>query len=285
MSQRREPPSASSSIDNIMNSGTSDLTLQDATGNTMDLDDPDLMVKSATTYIDRGWRVFPLHSISPVGQCTCHSPTCRQKGNHPIRPAGIRGATTRLRDVLDWWEDDPDANIGIATGTGLLVIAVDPERHGSLDALPINPIPLTGLVNSGNAGWHLYFTYNKNILMNSQQDALGPGLDLLADGSYVVAPPSMHPSGQRLAWTSHIAPRSLPPKILALLEPKHGWMRSDYRSVLTLMQQHGYPLTPTEISHDLHRDYSATLKLLRRMITDHHIYQVKRGLYAPNPHP
>jgi Bifunctional DNA primase/polymerase, N-terminal len=285
MPQRREPPPSSSSIDNNANSSASNLTLQDVTGNPMNLDDPDLMVKCATTYIDRGWRIFPLHSISSSGKCTCHSPTCRQKGNHPLRTAGIRGATTRLRDVLDWWEDDPDANIGIATGAGLLVITIDPERHGSLDALPINPIPLTGLVTIGNVGWHLYFTYPKNILMDSQQDALGPGMDLHADGSYVVAPPSIHPSGQRFAWTSYIAPRSVPPKILTLLEPKHGWMRSDYRMVLTLMQQHGYPLTPTEIAHGLHRDYSATLKLLRRMIADQHIYQVKRGLYAPNKHP
>ncbi len=266
MSQRRETPSSFSSTDDDVS-----------------LDDPDLMLKSATAYIDRGWRVFPLYSISPSGQCTCHSSICQQKGNHPIRPAGLRGATTRLRDVLEWWEDDPDANIGIATGSGLLVISVDPERHGSLDILPINPIPQTGLVSTGNGGWHLYFTYKKNIIMNSLQDALGPGIDLLAEGSYVVAPPGIHPSGQRYAWTSHIAPRSLPPKIFALLEPKHGWMRSDYRNVLILMQQYGYPLTPTEISHGLQRDYSATLKLIRRMIIDHQIYQVRRGLYAPDP--
>ncbi|MBV9710573.1 MAG: bifunctional DNA primase/polymerase, partial [Ktedonobacteraceae bacterium] len=208
------------------------------------LDDPDLMLKSATTYIDRGWRVFPLHGITPSNQCTCRSPACQQKGHHPIRPAGIRGATTRLRDILEWWEDDPDANIGIATGVGLLVIAVHPERHGSLDAVPIDPIPQTGLVNVGNAGWHLYFTYKKNIIVNSQQDALGPGIDLIAEGSYVVAPPSLHPSGQRYTWTSYIAPRSLPPKIFTLLQPEHGWIRSDYRSVLDLMHQHGYALTP-----------------------------------------
>ena len=264
MPQRRETLSSFSSTDDIVN-----------------LDDPDLMLKSATAYIDRGWRVFPLHSIFPSGQCTCRSNHCLQKGNHPIRPAGIRCATTRLRDVLEWWEDDPDANIGIATGAGLLVIAVDPARLGSLDALPINPIPQTGLVRTGNGGWHLYFTYKKNLIVNSLQDALGPGIDLLAEGGYVVAPPGIHPTGQRYTWTSRIAPRSLPPKILALLEPKHGWMRSDYATVLTLMQQHGYPLTPTEISNGLQRDYSATLKLLRRMIADHQIYLVRRGLYAP----
>jgi hypothetical protein len=246
-----------------------------------DLLDPDLMLNSATTYIDRGWRVFPLHSITPAGQCTCRSHACRQPGNHPIRPAGIRGATTRLRDILEWWEDEPDANIGLVTGAGLLVIAVYPERQGSLEALPIDPIPQTGLVTTGNAGWHLYFTYKKSIIMNSQHDALGPGIDIIAEGGYALAPPSLYPSGQRSTWTSYIAPRIVPPKVLTLLQPEHGWLRTDYLSVLNLMQQHGYPLTPTEIAHALDRDYSATLKLLRRMVFDHQVYQVRRGLYAP----
>ncbi len=279
----REPLPPSSSSNNNVNSNVSDLTLQDAVDNNVDLDDPDLMMKSAIDYIDRGWRVFPLHGISPTGQCTCHSATCRQKGNHPVRPAGTRGATTRLRDVLEWWEDEPYANIGIATGAGLLVIAVCPERGGSLDALPINPIPLTGLVSCGDAGWQLYFTYKKIILMNSLQNAFGPGLDLHAEGSYVVAPPSMHPAGQRFTWASYIAPRALPPKIFTMLEPKHGWMRSDYRSVLTLMQQYGRPLSPTEIAQGLHRDYSATLKLLRRMVAEQYICHVGRGVYVANP--
>lgn len=246
-----------------------------------DPQDPDLMLNSATIYIDRGWRVFPLHGITPSGQCTCHSSVCRQKGNHPIRPAGIRGATTRLREILEWWEDDPDANIGLVTGTGLLVIAVDPERQGALDALPIDPIPQTGLVTTGNAGWHLYFTYKKSIIVNSQRDALGPGIDIIAEGGYVLAPPSLYPSGKRSAWTSYIAPRALPPRIMTLLQPEQGWQRSDYQSVLNLMKRHGYPVTPGEIAHALHKDYSATLKLLRRMIADNQIYQVRRGLYAP----
>ncbi len=259
------------SSDNFFNSSSTDFDLQD----------PDLMLNSATIYIDKGWRIFPLHSITPTGQCTCHSPTCRQKGNHALRPAGIRGATTRLRDILEWWEDDPDANIGLVTGTGLLVIAVFPERQGSLDALPINPIPQTGLVTNGSAGWHLYFTYNKNIMVNSQRDVFGPGIDIIAEGGYVLAPPSLHPGGQRATWTSYMAPRVLPPKILTLLRPEHGWPRRDYLSVLNLMQQYGHPLTPIEISHALKKDYSATIKLLRHMISDRQIYQIRRGLYAP----
>ncbi len=244
----------------------------------------DLMLISAISYIDRGWRVFPLHSIIyPAGTCTCGSASCRRKGNHPIRPAGRAGATTRLRDILEWWEDDPHANIGIATGAGLLVITVSPERGGALAAVPIVPVPQTGLISTGDGGWHLYFTCKKTLMVSSQKDFLGPGIDLVAEDGYVVAPPSLNPVGGHYAWTKpeHIAPRAFPPKILALLKPQHGWTRSDYQSVLDLMTSRGFPLTPTEIAHSLHRDYSGTLKLLRRMREDQLIYQVGRGLYAP----
>jgi hypothetical protein len=39
----------------------------------------------------------------------------------------------------------------------LLVIAVASERE--LASIPINPLPQSGLVSTGNGGWHLYFTY------------------------------------------------------------------------------------------------------------------------------
>ncbi len=244
--------------------------------------DPDLMLVSATAYIDRGWRVFPLHNIKhPDGTCTCGVNSCRRKGEHPIRPAGVAGATTRLRDVLEWWEDDPTANIGIATGAGLLVIAVAPERE--LASIPISPLPQSGLVNTGNGGWHLYFTYKKVLLIESRKDFLGPGIDLIAEGGHVVAPPSLSPAGGRYTWTlpQNIAPRAFPPKLLALLKPRLGWKRSDYQGVLALMASRGYPLTPTEIAQGLHKDYSGTLKLLRSMREDQQIYLVSRGLYAP----
>ena len=242
--------------------------------------DPDTMLVSATAYIDRGWRVFPLHSIG-AGVCTCGVRTCRRRGDHPIRPAGVAGATTRLRDVLEWWEDDPDANIGIATGSGLLVLAVSPERE--LASLPIKPVPQSGLVSTGNSGWHQYFTYRKVLIIDSQKDFLGPGIDLIAEGGYVLAPPSRNAQGGGYSWTlpQNIAPRAFPPNLLALLKPRMGWRRSDYQSVLDLMTSRGYPLTPIEIAHGLHKDYSGTLKLLRGMREDGKIYQVGRGLYAP----
>jgi hypothetical protein len=38
---------------------------------------------------------------------------------------------------------------------------------------------------------------------------LAQGIDLRGDGGYVVAPPSVHPSGQRYAWASGRSPRDV----------------------------------------------------------------------------
>ncbi len=129
----------------------------------------------------------------------------------------------------------------------------------------------------------VFRNYKKMLLIESRKDFLGPGIDLIAEGGYVVAPPSLHPTGGRYSWTlpQNIAPRAFPPKLLALLKPRLGWKRSDYQGVLALMASRGYPLTPTEIAQGLHKDYSGTLKLLRSMREDQQIYLVSRGLYAP----
>ncbi len=44
----------------------------------------------ALRYAERGWRVFPLHSVDEEGRCTCGEPECRiilgertDAGKHP----------------------------------------------------------------------------------------------------------------------------------------------------------------------------------------------------------
>jgi hypothetical protein len=47
---------------------------------------------------------------------------------------------------------------------------------------------------------------------------LGPGLDLKADGGYVIAPPSVHPSGEHYRWADDLSktrPAPCPPWLVA----------------------------------------------------------------------
>lgn len=46
---------------------------------------------------------------------------------------------------------------------------------------------------------HLYFAHPGGTIRNSAS-ALGPGLDVRGDGGYVIAPPSVHPSGAAYRW-------------------------------------------------------------------------------------
>jgi hypothetical protein len=58
-------------------------------------------------------------------------------------------------------------------------------------------------------GRHLYFRLHEPL-----RSAAGSGWDLRADGGFVVAPPSIHPSGRRYQWTKDLdRMRDLPPEL------------------------------------------------------------------------
>jgi hypothetical protein len=136
------------------------------------------LLDAALSYARRGWAVFP----------------CRPRGKTPLTPHGCKDATTDPATIRAWWTRWPEANVGIATGrSGLVVVDADgPEGLASLRSLPVpKDVPT---VKTGK-GVHLYFSANGHTL----RPAVGfrQGLDLRAGESYVIAPPSVHPSGAR----------------------------------------------------------------------------------------
>ena len=103
-------------------------------------------------------------------------------------------------ELIAWWTEQPDANIGIITGRvsgNLIVVDVD-YQHRPANAPPL-PFPTnTVTVRTGN-GAHYYFRANGCEIRNSA-GRLGPGLDVRGEGGYVVAPPSIHASGKPYVW-------------------------------------------------------------------------------------
>jgi hypothetical protein len=93
------------------------------------------------------------------------------------------------------------SNVGIATGivSGLLVLDIDPRNGGeaSYDQLRKKfPAAFADLfeVQTGSGGTHLYFECRSPA--PSRANIL-PGIDVKADGGYIVAPPSRHVNGTR----------------------------------------------------------------------------------------
>ena len=56
-------------------------------------------------------------------------------------------------------------------------------------------------------GRHLYFQTPETSVRNSA-GKVAPGIDVRGDGGYVLAPPSIHPSGRRYEWSVDCASTS-----------------------------------------------------------------------------
>ena len=140
-------------------------------------------------YAERGWKVFPLNPRS----------------KHPLRNShGFKDATTDEETIHQWWREKPLLNLAIATGrdSDLVVIDVD-FRHGGDASLfeleqELGELPETIHVLTPG-GWHLYFRH-PGVELKSDFGTDFPGLDIKGDGGYVVAPPSIHPSGGPYKW-------------------------------------------------------------------------------------
>lgn len=100
-------------------------------------------------------------------------------------------------EVEDWWTRWPNANIGIVTGAVSGIVVVDVDGQNGLGWMKAN-MPVTGVYVETSKGWHGYFKHPGGKISN--RAGLAPEVDLRADGGYVVAPPSVHPSGKVYKW-------------------------------------------------------------------------------------
>lgn len=89
-------------------------------------------------------------------------------------------------------------NIGIVTGKLSGLTVVDFDTPEAIEKAKEKGFPKGPLVKTGK-GFHAYCKYEEGH-RNFQKKAGLPGVDLRAEGGYVVAPPSIHESGHVYHW-------------------------------------------------------------------------------------
>jgi Bifunctional DNA primase/polymerase, N-terminal/Primase C terminal 1 (PriCT-1) len=150
---------------------------------------------------------------------------CKPREKIPMTKRGVLDATTDLAIVNSWWEGWPEQNIGLATGGNARLAVIDVDGDGGEATLSElerahGKLPPTVEVITGN-GRHLYFRGAAEFPTTGGK--LGKGIDTRGEGGYVIAAPSVHPSGRRYQWSvdsaKQIAP--LPEWIGQALSP-HG---------------------------------------------------------------
>lgn len=178
----------------------------------------------------QGWPVLPCNWMEGA-VCSCGDPECRSPGKHPLAalvPRGLHGASMDALTIEAWFDQYPQANVAIRTGQGLAVLDLD-RKPGADGVETIKEwerthgrLPETLTAHTGGGGLHCYFLYDKSIKIPSRVNVLGPGVDIRADGGYVLAPPSNHKSGKPYEWdptfgTEDTGIAFLPPELLAAL--------------------------------------------------------------------
>lgn len=148
--------------------------------------------RAAIEYAKRGLAVFPLAERDKV----------------PCIAGGFKNATTDPEQIAAFWKHRPNANIGIATGGmsgGLVVIDCDYDEARGEDGMRTvrsfeaanGEFPDSACVSTPRGGEHLYFLTDEPFDCSVNSDE---GVDIRADGGYVVAPPSIHPNGGMYEW-------------------------------------------------------------------------------------
>jgi hypothetical protein len=146
------------------------------------------MIRTAVALAQKGMAVFP----------------CRPQDKRPATTNGLKDATTDLDIIRQWWRQEPQFNLAIATGivSGIFVVDVDGlDAEFELRKLEAEYGGLPSTVEAITArGRHVYFRSSEMPVRNSASK-IAPGIDVRGDGGYVLAPPSVHPTGRRYEWS------------------------------------------------------------------------------------
>lgn len=195
-----------------------------------------MLYKSALAYAKFGYKVFPLvprgkMPLDACNECAAQLPReeedgkkiCSSCGTVHEGKRGVGFASSDVGKVDMWWSVYRDANIGVATGDGLLVLDIDgpkgaatlqmlEDEHGNL---PPTPCQITG------KGRHYLFSVEGEVRnstgkvgyrgeVDENGKKVSSGIDTRGDGGYIVICPSIHPNGQKYSWDGDLRPSKIP---------------------------------------------------------------------------
>jgi hypothetical protein len=166
----------------------------------------------ALAYASWGWHVLPVV----------------QNGKVPATRHGVHDSTTDASKIKQWWTENPDYNIGVATGekSGIVVFDIDPRNGGDTSweqfQAEHGAVPNTVQALTAGGGEH----YIARLTHTLRSCKVRDGIDFLADGRYFLAYPSTI-EDRRYEWEASsdpfdgIAPMTVPDAwIMAMSQQK-----------------------------------------------------------------
>ena len=150
---------------------------------------------SALELWDNGFNLFPINSIANFP--TPDNPS--ENKDFFKRPliSWKKYQETRAsrEDLYKWYEERPYLNIGIIT-YGLMIVDADDDEAVLWCGEHLSTLDVSNTAK----GKHYYFKQLKSLESRNTVNK-GCGIDIRANGGYVVDPPSDHGSGKFYRWS------------------------------------------------------------------------------------
>ncbi|MFC0108295.1 bifunctional DNA primase/polymerase [Kibdelosporangium aridum] len=185
----------------------------------------DVLLHAAVAAAGRGWPVFLLgRSKRPLANCP-QCPKRGQPGAHAPEACthltchGFYAATTAIDRIEAMIATHPDGLLAVRTGAspigaGVVVVDIDPRHGGRYDPDLMAP---TRCAATGNHGWHLFYRHPGHPVLSRPLPGRA-GVDVKADGGYVVLPPSIHPiTRHQYRWVDERNAEGMPPRLTELV--------------------------------------------------------------------
>ncbi|MCI5634940.1 MAG: DUF3987 domain-containing protein [Alphaproteobacteria bacterium] len=155
-----------------------------------------------------------------------------------VCPNGFKDATNDLTKVKSAWKQLPNLNIGIVTGkeNGIVVVDIDGDvgKETWRNLIRQHEYKSKTLKIATGKGCHLYFKYPSALSVIKNRVRFVEGIDVRADGGYIVAAPSVHPSGRKYQVSRPInfsELEELPDWLLKLILDKNSVVEIDATGV------------------------------------------------------
>ncbi|MFA5376091.1 MAG: bifunctional DNA primase/polymerase [Dehalococcoidia bacterium] len=143
-------------------------------------------LEAARGYVRRGWSVVPLGD-----------------DKYPIISWKVyQERTPTDEELVEWFGEGKYVNVGIVTGRVSDLTVIDVEKGGDC-----SHFPPTLMVRTGGGGYHLYYRHSPG---RGNAARIMPLTDIRGDGGQVVAPPSLHRSGNRYEFMNDMEIRPFP---------------------------------------------------------------------------
>lgn len=184
------------------------------------------LLPEALRLAELGWHVFALGPTGyPLSNCRACDP-----GRDNICPLpddkakcdcltchGFHAATTDPERLAAMWDYAPRALIGVATGRVSGLVVLDFDAHpGGADGLAVfdemceaGALPATVAAKTGGGGRHLLYATPDGVELAGRNPWV-PGVDVKANGGFIIAAPSAKRDKRAYRWATGCAPWERP---------------------------------------------------------------------------